>query len=178
MTKQELRKHIRKLKESQSASDRKNESSEILHTLEGLADFQSARTILLYYSLPDEVDTHGFVSRWSSSKTILLPVVTGSELAVRRYSAEKMQRGCMGIEEPEGDDFTDFDAIDLVVVPGMAFDSHGNRLGRGKGYYDRLLPKLKRARKIGICFGFQYAEQIPSEEHDVRVDTVVTKRQC
>ena len=67
-----------------------------------------------------------------------------------------------------------FLSIELVVVPGMAFDKQGHRLGRGKGYYDRLLPKLTNAYKLGVCFPYQYIEEVPTDEHDIRMDEVLT----
>ena len=67
------------------------------------------------------------------------------------------------------------DAIDLIIVPGVGFDRQGNRLGRGKGYYDRLLPRIPSAYKIGICFPFQLVEEIPAEPFDIRMDEIVTK---
>ena len=75
--------------------------------------------------------------------------------------------------EPSGELFDDYAAIDLAVVPGMAFDIQNNRLGRGKGYYDRMLPKLVNAYKIGVCFSFQRLPGIPAEGNDVKMDEVI-----
>ncbi len=75
--------------------------------------------------------------------------------------------------EPAGCLFTDYSAVDLAVVPGMAFDKSGNRLGRGKGYYDRLLPLIGYKYKIGICFPFQFLDSIPVEPTDIPVDEVI-----
>ena len=66
------------------------------------------------------------------------------------------------------------DELDLIIVPGVAFDHAGHRIGRGGGFYDRLLPQY-RAVRVGICFGFQYLETIPAQEHDIRMDWVVTE---
>ena len=75
--------------------------------------------------------------------------------------------------EPCGKVFTDYDSIDVAIVPGMAFDQQGHRLGRGKGYYDRFLQSLPSVKKIGVCFDFQKVESVPAEAHDVVVDIVV-----
>ncbi len=135
--------------------------------------FRKARTVLLYHSLNDEVFTHEFIEAWKEKKRILLPVVSGDWLELREYSGiQQTTPGSYGITEPLGTPFTRYEEIDLVVVPGVAFDLRKNRLGRGKGYYDRLLPLVK-AYKIGICFPFQVVEDIPVEEFDVCMDEIV-----
>ena len=117
-----------------------------------------------------------FVRKWSRSKKILLPAVAGDGLQLRCYASdEEMVTGTYHIGEPSGAVFTDYGTIDLAVVPGVAFDAEGCRLGRGKGYYDRLLPLLE-AYKIGLCYSFQVAESVPSELHDVRMDKVLTEK--
>ena len=84
-----------------------------------------------------------------------------------------LQGGFFDIMEPVGEPFERYEDIDLAVVPGMAFDSQNNRLGRGKGYYDRMLPRLTKAYKIGVCFDFQRLPGIPADEHDCKVDEVI-----
>lgn len=145
--------------------------------LESHALFRAAHTVLLYSSLPDEVDTHTFIRRWEGRKRILLPVVVSdSELELRVYTgSSNMRRGAFNIDEPAGAAFTDYGSIDLAVIPGVAFDRHGNRLGRGRGYYDRLLAWLGRAGvpTIGVCFDFQKLDAIPAETHDIAVGEVL-----
>ena len=99
--------------------------------LESHALFRAAHTVLLYSSLPDEVDTHTFIRRWEGRKRILLPVVVSdSELELRVYTGSgNMRRGAFNIDEPAGAAFTDYGSIDLAVIPGVAFDRHGNRRG-------------------------------------------------
>ena len=145
--------------------------------LESHALFRAAHTVLLYSSLPDEVDTHTFIRRWEGRKRILLPVVVSdSELELRVYTgSSNMRRGAFNIDEPAGAAFTDYGSIDLAVIPGVAFDRHGNRLGRGRGYYDRLLARLGRSGvpTIGVCFDFQKLDAIPAETHDIAVGEVL-----
>lgn len=151
------------------------QSAEILAALEAHPAFRAASTVLLYHSLKDEVDTHEFIRKWSRKKRILLPVVVGDDLELRIYTGpEDMTIGAYGIEEPIGELFTDYAAIDFIAVPGVAFDRSGNRLGRGKGYYDRLLPRIPSAYKAGICFPFQLVEEVPAEAFDIRMDEVIT----
>ena len=135
-------------------------------------------TIVAYYSLPDEVDTHGFID-WliAEGKTVYLPKVISDEgMVLCRYTgAESLRKGAFGIMEPVGEELLADEAIDVVLVPGMAFDGEGNRLGRGKGYYDRFLKLLTnpRPKLIGVCFDFQKVDMVPTEPTDVKVDVVV-----
>lgn len=167
----------------------KQQSADILAALEAHPAFRAANTVLLYHSLKDEVDTHEFIRKWSDrkhkwsdqkqklsdQKRILLPVVVGNELELRLYTGpQDMAIGAYGIEEPTGEVFTDYAEIDFIAVPGVAFDRNGNRLGRGKGYYDRLLPHIPSAYKAGICFPFQLVEEVPAEPFDIQMDTIIT----
>ena len=172
--KKELRKQVALWKTLHRLSATR-QSAEIAAALEAHPAFRAASTILLYHSLKDEVDTHAFIRKWSREKRILLPVVTGDDLELRLYTGpEDLTVGAYGIEEPTGALFTDYAAIDLIVVPGVAFDRDGNRLGRGKGYYDRLLPRIPSAYKIGICFPFQLVDEVPAEPFDIRMDEIIT----
>lgn len=175
MEKKELRKIIAQNKKCCSKDQLKAWSSSLLSKLEGHPAFIQAKTLLLYYSLPDEVQTHDFIERWKDKKEIVLPVVIGpSELELRRYTGKHdLAKGAFGIEEPIGEAFEDFLKIDLAIIPGVGFDAKGNRLGRGKGYYDRLLPKIQ-AYKIGICYHFQAVEKIPTDQYDCPMDEVIT----
>ena len=78
-------------------------------------------------------------------------------------------------QEPGGEDFTDYEEIELGIIPGVSFDRQGNRLGRGKGYYDKLLPLLTHSYNIGICYRFQAQEEIPAEPFDRPMDEVWTE---
>lgn len=88
-----------------------------------------------------------------------------------------MKKGSFGIDEPTGETVTDLSAIDIAIIPGVGFDKQGNRLGRGKGYYDRLLPKLQ-SYNIGICFSFQVIPAVPVEPFDHPMDEVWTEEGC
>lgn len=146
-----------------------------MEALEKNDAFIRAGVVLMYYSLPDEVYTHAFVEKWSREKKILLPVVKDkTEMEIREYTGKSdLKEGAFHIWEPSGTLFTDYDKIETAVIPGIAFDEEGHRLGRGGGYYDRLLPRLK-AYKLGVCFPFQLLDEIPHETYDVIMDEVIT----
>lgn len=136
---------------------------------------KNARIIMVYYSLPDEVCTHSLINQLHEhGKTVLLPVVDGMDMVLKRYESDQMlTTGKFNIKEPQGEVFIDYDKIDVALIPGMAFDKAGNRLGRGKGYYDRFLPRLKNAKRIGICFDFQMVTQVPTDDFDEKVEKVL-----
>jgi len=143
--------------------------------VEELDRFREAKVVLLYWSMEDEVQTHDFVEKWYKSKTILLPCVDGDDLRLRQYTgADCMREGeQFGIGEPTGEEYTDLESVDAIIVPGVAFDKEGHRMGRGRGFYDRLLKSTPNAYKIGVCFDFQMVENVPVEPHDVMMDRVV-----
>lgn len=170
--KKTLRNIIKELKKKYEPQHEKM-SKAITFKLEHDEDFIQAQTVLLYYSLQDEVDTHRLVEKYAFKKQILLPVVVDKDLELRHFTGE-LQEGSFGIMEPVGQLFEDYAQIDLVVVPGMAFSKVGHRLGRGKGYYDRLLPKLPNAKKIGICFPYQVVKYVPVFPEDVRMDRIIS----
>ena len=135
-----------------------------------------AQTIMAYYSLPDEVNTHALIDELvAEGKTVLLPKVTGDDtMELRRYTGRAdLQEGSYHILEPVGERFTDYAAIDLAVIPGVAFTPDGKRLGRGKGYYDRFLTLIPDVYKIGMCFPWQLVDHVPCDEHDIGMDAVV-----
>lgn len=174
MTKNDFRKHIKTLKAGYTAEQFRKSSDAVMTKVEKHPVFRKAQTVMAYHSMPDEVQTRSFIQKWAARKTILLPVVQGDDLVVKTFTGHNNldEKGKYRILEPSGPVFTDIPSIDLVIVPGLAFDKDNNRLGRGKGYYDRFLKKCP-AFKMGICFKFQYFENIPAGQNDVKMDEVI-----
>ncbi len=177
MEKSEVRKKIRELKRAVPLEEKLRRSEGIMRQVETLPAFQQARTVLLYWSMADEVQTHAFVEKWYKDKVLLLPCVDGDDLRLRQYTgSECMVAGeQFGIGEPTGPEFTDLDSVELIMVPGVAFDRQCNRMGRGRGFYDRLLKSTPRALKVGVAFDFQLLDEIPVEAFDVKMDAVITE---
>lgn len=162
MTKEELRRHIRTLHP--------------MVKLQHHPRIAEAHTVMLYCALPDEVQTLPLINRLArQGKTVLLPrVVSDTEMELRLYTGqEDLREGAYGIMEPVGAVFGDYRRIDVAVIPGVAFDREGHRLGRGKGYYDRFLSRVPFIYKIGVCFPFQLVDALPADEHDVCMDCVI-----
>ena len=168
---------MRELKRAVPMEEKLRRSEAVMRRVEELAEFRRAKVVLLYWSMADEVQTHAFVERWYREKTLLLPCVQGDDLVLRQYTGpECMVSGeQFGIGEPTGPEWTDLGAVELIVVPGVAFDSEGNRMGRGRGFYDRLLKSTPRATKVGVAYDFQLLDHIVTEPHDVRMDRVITE---
>ena len=146
--KQSLRKHIRQLLTEYPSVVLSHMSGEIMLQLEQTEVFQSAAVVLLYHSLPDEVNTHAFISRWYQHKTLLLPRVDEDRLSLHQYTGpDCLSEGKWNIQEPDEPAFTGYRQISLAIVPGVAFDTAGHRLGRGKGYYSGS----RRCRRCDYC---------------------------
>ncbi|MGN1256794.1 MAG: 5-formyltetrahydrofolate cyclo-ligase [Bacteroidaceae bacterium] len=177
-SKKGLRNLVRERKAAHSSAELHAMSEEICRGVCRLALWREAKSILLYHALPDEVDVSGLLYQaHRQGKKTYLPVVTGPEsIEVRRWEPETvMQIGAFGISEPQGAGICpkEYREIDLAIIPGMAFDDQGHRLGRGKGYYDRLLTRLPQAHRWGICFDFQFLNNIPYEPHDISMEKVI-----
>jgi 5-formyltetrahydrofolate cyclo-ligase len=172
-TKTDIRRDIRREKEKYSPEVLSARSEGVWAQVEALPEFRRAHTVAAYWSLPDEVYSHAFVEKWAAEKRILLPVMCGAnELELRQYRPGcTMNEARFCIREPEGGAVAPRQ-VDLIVVPGVAFDRHNHRLGRGKGYYDRLLARMT-AFRVGVCFDFQRVEEIPAEEHDAKMDLLI-----
>ena len=169
---------IRDRKRQYSSSQLEELSLSVLSRLNKEKHVYEAHTLLLYYSLPDEVNTHAYIDQLvAAGKQVLLPVVVdGENMIIREYTGKQdLREGAFHIQEPIGELFPPerYTEIELAIIPGMSFDKQGNRLGRGKGYYDRFLALIPQAYKIGLCFDFQMAETIPTEPTDVRMDLVL-----
>lgn len=166
----------RELVASRASAPSEAETGSIWQAVESLPDFSKACTLLLYWSFRSEVPTHDFIRKWSSYKRILLPVVEGKRLILREYHPDMMTSGYHGIMEPcPPAPEADPSEVDLAIVPGAAFDLHCRRLGRGGGFYDRLLPLLRKdCRKIGVCYNWQIVDSVPTDSWDFVLDAVVT----
>jgi 5-formyltetrahydrofolate cyclo-ligase len=174
MEKNEIRRKVKALRVMLSEAEKRSAADEVFARLEKTAAFLLADHILMYHSLPDELFTHAFLGKWASRKHFYLPRVNGVNLEILPYDESRLELGSFHIEEPTGNNTVDPSEIELVVVPAVAYDRRGNRLGRGKGFYDRLL-KSTKATKIGIGYEFQLVDEVPVEPHDVGVDMIITQ---
>lgn len=175
MKKEDVRRRVKAQKSILLEQEKLEAAQAVFDMLEKTAAFLMSDHILMYHSLPDELSTRSFIDRWSGRKHFYLPRVNGVNLEILPYDRSRLALGAFHIEEPVGDETADIKDIELIIVPGVGYDSTGNRVGRGKGYYDRLLADTS-ATKIGVAYDFQMVDAIDADPHDVRVDIVITDK--
>ena len=173
--KKALRKEIKARKKSISEESKARQAQNVFEALESLEEFRQASTILGYWALPDELPTAEFMNKWYSHKRLLLPVVIGDDLELFAFTGAAclVPQPPFGILEPRGTELVAPESVELVIVPGVAFDTEGHRIGRGRGYYDRLFTKMPHAIRIGVCLGEQMVNDVPCEAHDLRMNYVL-----
>lgn len=175
MNKDTIRSKIRATKALLTHQEKKTAAARVWEVVESTAAFMLADRILMYHSLNDELDTIDFLAKWHDRKRFFLPRVHGVNLELLPLDFDNLVQGAFSIMEPSEGDAVSVDDIELIIVPGVAYDRRGNRVGRGKGFYDRLLGE-SRAMKIGVGYDFQLVDEIDSEPHDIPVDAVITDR--
>ena len=181
-TKEELREQMRARLAAQSAADARVKSADIWERLSVLGEFATASRLLVYVSKEAEVDTRGLIQQLlAMGRQVSVPWFDGAK---EQYVASELRdfaldltAGRFGILEPKTEAVRPVacDGIDVALVPGLAFDETGNRLGHGKGYFDRLLREVRGA-KIALAYDFQLLNEVPTEAHDVPVDFIVTEK--
>lgn len=148
-------------------------SAGICEKAAALPEFLAAKTVMVYLSKGSEVDTSRLIAlAHMHGKAICAPrVISPTEIEAAMLDVRGFQRGTFGILEPRG---KRCEEIDIIFVPGVAFDKTGNRIGYGKGYYDRFL-KAQAATTVGLCYSVQVVDSIPASPHDVRLDKILTE---
>ncbi len=172
---------MRALRKALPPAQRETLSAEIVRKFLSLEIYRAASTLMAYVSTPEEIQLRGiFSDAFARGKTLAVPLIVGAGemLPVVVPNFDALEVGAFGIATVKENlcKFVDAEKIDCVVVPGAAFDTHGNRLGLGGGYYDKFLPRAVNAKKIALAYDFQLVEEIPVEPHDSPVDIVLTEK--
>ena len=164
-----------------TAGDVRTKSAAIWERLSVLPEFAKATRLLVYVSNGVEVDTRGLIQQLlAMGRQVCVPHFDATEqkyvAGVLRDFHSDLAVGRYGILEPKPGEIQPaaHDPIDAALVPGLAFDETGNRLGRGMGYFDRLLQEVSGA-KIALAYDFQVLNEVPAEAHDARVDFIITE---
>lgn len=179
LTKQHLRSKILLKLKSQKEENRDRKSRLVQEKLLRTKVFKKAKAVMFYIGLELEVDTADMIKAARLlGKIVTVPVCMKDKMMIEPHVLEDgagLKVGPYGIREPAKASPVDLEDLDLVIVPGLAFDKRGRRLGRGKGYYDRFLSRLPAgAATVGLAFDFQILPSIPVVAHDVRVDKVLS----
>lgn len=177
LTKKRVRSKILSKLRTQKEGDRDRKSKTIKEKLFKTKVFKKAKRVMFYIAFDGEVNTTEMIEEaQKSGKIIVVPICKKNRIikACLFGNKERLVRGPYGIWEPMLEHCVNLKQLDLVIVPGVAFDKKGHRLGRGKGYYDRFLKKLsKRTTSIGIAFDFQILPSIPATTYDASVNKVI-----
>ena len=172
MNKEQLRKIM--IQKRKNILNKKEISTIIVNKLMNLDIYKEARAIALYNSLSDEVDTSYLINESLKEKIVLLPRIIDNKLVFIIINKDTLyEKSKFGIIEPIGDIYQGI--IDLIIIPGLAFDSNLNRLGFGMGYYDKYLEN-SNSYKIGLCFDEQIVDNVVVEPHDIKMDMIITKK--
>lgn len=184
MQKDEIRKKILSLRRSQPKEEARKKDSLIQDKLFKLQEFVNAKTILFYISKEDEVGTEQMIKKvLKEGKRVVVPIseVKKKDLLLSELKDfdKELEPRTFNILEPKKEfrRLISPDELDLIIVPGVAFDLSGNRLGRGMGFYDRFLKRVKKNIPIiGLAYDFQILEKIPVNEMDVKVNKIITEK--
>ncbi len=178
LTKEQIRSKILLRLKTQKEEKRDQKSRKILEKLFRTQEFKKAKNVMFYIAFGGEVNTKEMIREAIKlGKIVTVPVCKKNRVTLRPCRlGDNMgfKRGPYGVYEPAVKRFICLEDLDLVIVPGVAFDKKGNRLGRGKGCYDHFLKELPRkVATIGLAFGFQILPFMPTKQHDVSVKRVV-----
>jgi 5-formyltetrahydrofolate cyclo-ligase len=178
--KTKLRSQLIEARDSQSVSDVKEKSKLAQENLLSLPLIRDAKSIFIYNAFRGEVQTTAVIEAFlAEGKTVAVPVVDqiNNKIKIARLnSIDELKEGTFGILEPANTIEVPLEQIDVIILPGVGFDEKGNRLGHGFGFYDKFLSILKGKPLVGLAYETQLLSEIPSEEHDVCVDYVVTEK--
>ena len=179
-TKNSLRKSVLSFRSSLDKNDVLSMSADIFKQFLSIEKIQTSSKFMLYVDFRNEVATRDIISKLLDlGKEVYLPVTLKEEkklIPKRIFSLDDLVSGAYGILEPHLDAPTiNPSLLDVVVVPGSVFDNNGYRTGYGGGYYDRFLENTDAIR-VGVCFDFQLVEDVFSENHDKRMDFIITEK--
>ena len=179
-SKKELRKKILGIRNKMLKEDLENNSRIIMNKIIGLKTYKQSKVVFVYMDFKNEVMTSDLIKHMmAEKKRVVIPytdVINTLVIPSEITEEADLKLSPFGYYEPKKIMPVDVEEIDLVLVPGVVFDKNLNRIGFGKGYYDRILKNLKPgAKKIGLAHDFQVLDEIPAEDHDIKMDMIITE---
>ena len=180
--KEKIRSSILKKRKNMTFSEVLEKSERIKEKIFHMDEFKDSKTVLFYISYDNEVYTHDMIKEsYKLKKLVVVPKIIKNYHKILCSTLTRWDDlfiGSYNILEPRNECFKEIslESIDLIIIPGIAFDCKGNRIGHGKGYYDRFLTKKITAHRLALAFEFQIVDRIPTESHDVKVGKIVTEK--
>ena len=182
--KKQIRKKILDMRKKLSESFIQSNSNIIIEKLYRLIDKSNFRNIMIFMDMDHEVRVTNLLNLFSDRKFYIPKTFPEGIMKVNEYNEKELILHKFGYYESLSNNYVNEDILDLIVIPGIVFDKHRNRIGFGGGYYDRFLKKLKEKHKdsrcfpltVAICYDFQLIDSIPSEPHDIKPDIIITER--
>ncbi|HOA19492.1 MAG TPA: 5-formyltetrahydrofolate cyclo-ligase [Sedimentibacter sp.] len=180
-SKSKIRKRILNVRNNMSKEDVKKNSNAIMDKITSLDIYKHSKVVFIYMDFKNEVMTSNLIKRMlSEKKRVVIPYTDSINTVLIPSEITKesdLKQNSFGYFEPKSILPVNIEEIDLVIVPGVVFDKNLNRIGFGKGYYDKILNRLKpSAKKVALAHDFQVLEDIPAEEHDVKMDMIITEK--
>lgn len=177
MTKDDIRSEMKAKRRALSLSEQLEMSNCITNNFLSLDCYKKSSVVMVYMSAFKEPSTAAIIdSLKRDNKKIIVPISNMENFTITpSYLSENLVSGAYSIAEPQKCIPADINDIDLALIPGIAFDAKGARIGFGKGYYDRFLSEFK-GLKIGLCYNFQVFSDIPVSEHDIKMDMIITEK--
>jgi len=176
--KEQLREKILYQRTKQSPRDKAPKDQKITDFIQSLPEFQQAQEVLIYIAIHGEVDLTTLFEGKKGEKRFILPRVRREDNTLALYhvnSLDDLEKGTFSIPEPKLNlEKVEIETVDLAIIPGVGFGLDGHRIGYGGGFYDRLLGKMN-CPKIGVAYEFQIVENIEAEDHDEKIDIIVTE---
>lgn len=182
LNKKQIRKEIIKLRDEFDINEKKIADEIILKKLLLREEYIKCKNIFIYIGFGSEIDTRKYIKRfWQDNKTVVVPRtnIEKKEMDVVRIdSFDNLVKDNYGILEPDqSKESFNKDKIDLIIMPGVAFDKDGGRVGYGGGYYDKFLKTIdKNIKKIALCYTFQIIQKVPLDFYDVKVNDLITNK--
>ena len=179
-----LRQRILELRSNLSEQEINDKSQKIIKTLATFPEFSNSKLIMCYVDFRNEVVTKGFITDClKEGRRVAVPFIfkkDGSKemLASEIFNIDDLRQGAFGLLEPSINSMIEVDPkeLELIIVPGVVFDYSKNRIGYGAGYYDRFLKKVnKNCYKVGVAFDIQFVNEVLAEEHDIKLDAIITE---
>ena len=178
MVKNKIREEMHNIRNNLHDDHVSEKSLQIIKNLTSLKEFSNAKTVMSYVSFKNEVNTKDLLKNEldKRDKKLLVPFMENDEIKVSLLNNyNDLSKGQFGILEPVKKELFN-DKIDMILVPGIAFDGKGSRIGFGNGFYDKFLENHKNSLKIGLAFENQIVGSVPNEIHDKKMDMIITEK--